>query len=106
MFPDSKQKLFKDCTHFNLDYILYGDSCYKSYSLELDWDEAEAQCQKDHSSSHLLSIIDGYENAFIRYWTQHELRVTKFWIGLKPYHFTSQVFNNFKHKNLLLNCFN
>ncbi|XP_054161653.1 lymphocyte antigen 75-like [Oppia nitens] len=85
---------FQLCEH--LDYVRYRNNCYKAYDDEhrqpgLDWTAANQQCKADHKNGSLLWFEDSYEYAFVKYWTQLQMKSIEFWIGLSANNNTDSV---------------
>lgn len=70
-------KMFPSCS-FNPNYIEYRNSCWQYNERQLDWFNAENQCQQD--GGHLASIIDLQEFAIIDVLTDYKRPLL--WIGL------------------------
>ncbi|XP_790560.4 macrophage mannose receptor 1 [Strongylocentrotus purpuratus] len=62
------------------DYITYFQGCFKYVSDDLNYDEAEAACAKDNT--HLATIVDAYDEAFIET-LMYENGHDSAWIGLR-----------------------
>ena len=68
------------CQYCPIDWVMYGDKCYKYMDARMTWNDAEEACGLIHSGCTLASAHDLEQNAFL---SESVAGNTIAWLGLR-----------------------